>query len=179
MRPFSRSARAGRRHAHSWLPYQAADLFGFTDTNAINKTIVHFYPQIDNGVRSTFDGTAFSAPIIEFLRCTVCNKVFAFERGLGWLKGTPNLRLPLISPDVLELATPVGTAAPGNCTADEESGIMARASESYRTVLRGEVYMFSAFLGAYVLIVLTAIILLIIKSRRTATQACALRIAVD
>jgi hypothetical protein len=49
---------------------------------------------------------------------------------------------------------------------------------------RGEVYMFSAFLGAYVL-VLTAIILLIIKSRRAATpvpaeerEACALRNAV-
>jgi len=46
---------------------------------------------------------------------------------------------------------------------------MARVLESYRTVLRGEVYMFSAFLGAYVLVVLTAIIPLIIKSRRNAT----------
>ena len=88
-----------------------------------------------------------------------------------------NLRLPRVSPDVLklnavnirELAAPVGTAASGNRTADEESGVMARAFESYRTVLR-EVYMFSAFLGAYVLVVLTAIILLIVKSRRTATH---------
>ena len=46
---------------------------------------------------------------------------------------------------------------------------MSRAFESYRIVLRGEVYMFSAFLGAYALVILTAIILLIIKSRRTAT----------
>jgi len=47
---------------------------------------------------------------------------------------------------------------------------MARAFESYRAVLRGEVYMFSAFLDAYVLVVLSAIILLIIKSSRTATH---------
>jgi len=46
---------------------------------------------------------------------------------------------------------------------------MARAFESYRAVLRGEVYMFSAFLGAYALVVLTAIIPLVIKSRRNAT----------
>ena len=77
------------------------------------------------------------------------------------MKENLNLRLPRGSPDVLklsavnirELATPVGTTASGNRTADEESGIMARAFESYRTVLRGEVYMFSAFLGAYVLVV--------------------------
>jgi len=67
---------------------------------------------------------------------------------------------------------------------------MARAFESYRAVLRGEVYLFSAFLGAHVFVVLTVIILLIIKSRRTAThvpgevrevkeEACALRIAVE
>jgi len=67
---------------------------------------------------------------------------------------------------------------------------MARAFESYRAVLRGEVYMFSAFLGAYVFVVLTVLILLIIKSRRTAThvpvevrevkeEACALRITVE
>jgi len=94
------------------------------------------------------------------------------------MKGSLNLRLPRVSPDVLkfsavnitELATPVGTAASGNRTTDEESGIMARAFESYRTVLRGEVYMFSAFLDAYVLVVLTGIILLIVKSRRTATR---------
>jgi len=47
---------------------------------------------------------------------------------------------------------------------------MARTFGSYRSVLRGEVYMFSAFLDAYVLVVLTAIILLIIKSSRTATH---------
>ena len=91
------------------------------------------------------------------------------------MKWNLNLRLPRVSPDVLklsavnirELATPVGTAASGNRTTDEESGIMARAFESYRTVLRGEVYIFSAFLDAYVLVVLTGIVLLIVKSRRT------------
>ena len=67
---------------------------------------------------------------------------------------------------------------------------MVRASESYRAVLRGEVYMFSAFLGAYVFVVLTVITLLIIKSRGNAThvpvevrevkeEACTLRIAVE
>jgi len=156
------------------------DLFGFTNTaaNAIDNTTVQFYTQIENSVHSTFDSTAFSPPIIEFLRCIFGNKVFALEKGLALMKENLNLRLPRVSPDVLklsavnirELATPVGTAASGNRTADEESGIMARAFESYRTVLRGEVYMFSAFLGAYVLVVLTAIVLLIVKSRRTATH---------
>jgi len=40
---------------------------------------------------------------------------------------------------------------------------MARAFGSYRTVLRGEVYMFSIFLDAYALVAITAIILLIIN----------------
>ena len=60
------------------------DPFGFTHTaaNAINSTIVQFYTQIENGVHSTFDSTAFSAPIIEFLRCIIGNKVSAHEKGL-------------------------------------------------------------------------------------------------
>jgi len=61
------------------------DLFGFTNTaaNVINSTIVKLYTQIENGVHSTFDGTAFSAPIIEFLRCVIGNKVSAHEKGLA------------------------------------------------------------------------------------------------
>ena len=176
---------------NKWLDDTTAtvnnDLFGFatTATNAINNTIVQFYQQIENGVHATFDGTAFAAPIIEFLRCTVGNKVFALESGLAWLKENLSLRLPRVAADVLtlgagnvsELASPVSAAASlggdgsGNRTAAEESGIMARAFESYRSVLRGEVYMFAAFLGAYVLVVLIAIILLVLKSRRSATPA--------
>ena len=53
---------------------------------------------------STFDGTAFSAPIIEFLRCIIGNKVFALEKGLAWLEENLNLRLPRVSPDVLNLS---------------------------------------------------------------------------
>jgi len=142
------------------------DLFGFTNTaaNTINNIIVQIYTQIKNGVHSTFDSTAFSPPIIEFLRCIFGNKVFALEKGLAWMKENLNLRLLGVSPDVLklsavnitELATPVSTTASGNRTADEESGTMARAFESYCAVLRGEVYMFSAVLGAYVLVVLSS-----------------------
>jgi len=63
---------------------------------------VQSYTQIENGVHSTFDGTAFSAPIIEFLRCIVGNN--ALEKGLARLEETLNLRLPRISPDVLKLS---------------------------------------------------------------------------
>jgi len=40
------------------------DLFGFTNTaaNTINNIIVQIYAQIENGVHSTFDSTAFSPP---------------------------------------------------------------------------------------------------------------------
>ena len=120
------------------------DLFGFTNTtaNAINNTIVQFYTQIENGIHSAFDGTAFSAPIIEFLRCINGNKVFALEKGLAWMRDNFNLRLLGVSPklsvvNITELTTPVDTAAPGHRTADGESGIMAQAFESYHTVLRG------------------------------------------
>jgi len=174
---------------NNWLDDSTAtvnnDLFGFANTaaNAINNTIVQFYQQIEDGVHSTFDGTAFAAPIIEFLRCVVGNKVFALENGLAWLKENLNLRLPHVSPDVLklgagnisEIASPISAAASlggdgsGNRTAADESGVMSRAFESYRNVLRGEVYMFSAFLGAYALVILTAIILLILKSRKATT----------
>jgi len=60
------------------------DLFGFTNTaaNTINNTIVQFYTQIENGVHSTFDATAVSAPIIEFLRCIIGNKMSAHEKDL-------------------------------------------------------------------------------------------------
>jgi len=174
---------------NKWLDDTTAtvnnDFFGFanTATNAINSTIVQFYQHIENGVHSTFDGTAFATPIIEFLRCIVGNKVFALEKGLTWLKENLNLRLPRVSPDVLnlgagnvsELASPVSAAASsngnGNGTAADERGIMERAFESYRDFLQGEVYMFSVFLGAYALVVLTALILLIFKSRRTASSA--------
>ena len=51
------------------------DLFGFTNTaaNAINNANVQSYTH-------TFH-VAFSASIIEILRCIVGNKVFALERG--------------------------------------------------------------------------------------------------
>jgi hypothetical protein len=132
------------------------NLFGFSNTaaNAVNNTIVQFYVQIENGVHSTFDGTAFSAPMIEFLRCIVGNKVFALEKGLAWLKENLNIRLPRVSPDVLklsagnisEIANPVSAAATlggdgsgsGNRTAAEESGIMGRALVvSFRAQGRG------------------------------------------
>jgi len=87
-----------------------------------------------------------------------------------------NLRLLGVSPDVLklsavnitELATPVGTAAPGNRTADGESGIMARAFESYRTVLRGGGVHVLRF--PWRLCARRAVILLTVKSRITATH---------
>jgi len=150
------------------------DLFGFANTaaDAVNNTIVQFYTSIKNGAHFTFDGTAFAAPIIEFLRCVVGSKVFALESGLTWLKQNLNLRLPHVAPDVLtlgagnvsELANLVSaTAMSGNGTAADESGIMSRAFESYRNVLKGEVYMFSVFLGAYALVVLSAIVIMIFK----------------
>jgi len=117
--------------------------------------------------------------------------VFALERGPEWLKENLNLRPPRVLPDVLkldagnvsELASPVSSAVAlgwgggrfgngnGNCTAAEEHGIMARAFESYQDFLQGEVYMLSVFLGAYALVVLSAFILLIFKSRRSASPA--------
>ena len=108
------------------------------------------------------------------------SKVFGLERGLTWLKQNLNLRLPHVAPDVLtlgagnfsELANPVSaTAMSGNGTAADESGIMSKAFESYRDVLPGEVYMFSVFLGAYALVVLSAIVIMIFKSRRNTSPA--------
>jgi len=74
------------------------------------------------------------------------------------------LRLPRVAPDVLTLgagnvsglANSVRAAAiSSNGTAADESGIMSRAFDSYRTVLNGEVYMFS--------------VIMIFKSRRNAS----------
>jgi len=48
---------------------------------------------------------------------------------------------------------------------------MSRAFESYRDVLKGEVYMFSVFLVAYALVVLSAIVIMIFKSKRNAYPA--------
>ena len=59
----------------------------------------------------------------------------------------------------------------GNGTAADKSGIMSRAFESYRQVLKGEVLMFSVFLGVYGLVILSAIIVVIIKSRRNISPA--------
>ena len=96
-----------------------------------------------------------------------------------------NLRLPHVAPDVLtlgtrnvsEVANPESAAAmlggdgSGNGTAADESGIMSRAFESYRDVLTGEVYMSSVFLDAYTLVVLSAIVIMIFKSKRNAYPA--------
>jgi len=90
------------------------------------------------------------------------------------------LRLPHVAPDVLTLgagnvsglANPVSAASmSGNGTAADadESGIMSRAFESYQDVLKGEVYMFSVFLGAYALVVLSTIVVMMFKSRRNAS----------
>ena len=57
----------------------------------------------------------------------------------------------------------------GNNVAADKSGIMSRAFDTYRKVLNGEVLMFSVFLGVYGLIILSAIIIVIVKSRRNAS----------
>jgi len=90
-----------------------------------------------------------------------------------------NLRLPHVAPDVLtlsrgnvsEVANPGSAAASGNGTAADESGIMSRAFGSYQDVLKSEVYMFSVFLGAYAPFVLSAIVIMIFKSKRNASPA--------
>jgi hypothetical protein len=187
---------------NKWLDDTTAhvndDVFGFATTaaDAVNGTVVRFYTSIEDGVHSAFDGTAFATPVVEFLRCIVGNKVFALEGGLAWLKQNLNLRLPRVAPDVLhlsatanvsELANPISAAATvggdgsGNGSAAEASGIMSRALESYRTVLKGEVYMFSVFLAVYALVVLSALLILVFKSRRDAaiTPAQAAEKAVD
>ena len=112
----------------------------------------------------------------------------ALEKGLAWLKENLDLRLPRVSRDILklsavdltELASPIGAAASlgggrpgsGNRTAAEESGVMVRAFESYRAVPRGVTYMFSTFLGAYVLVVTVTVLLII---NRGLPHLCRLR----
>ena len=108
--------------------------------------------------------------------------MFALEKALAWLKETLNLRIPRVSPNVLELgagnvselATLVSAAAApggGNNTAVDESGIVSRAFESYRKALNGEVLMFSVLLGIYGLVILSTIIIMVVKSRRNASPA--------
>jgi len=161
------------------------DLFGFANTaaNAVNNTIVQFYTSIENSVHSTFDGTAFAVPIIEFLCCVVSSKAFALESGLAWLKQNLNLRLPHVAPDVLTLgagnvsepANPVSVAAmlagdgSGNGISADESGNTSGRSSPIGTSSRANI--FSIFLGAYALVVLNAIVIMIFKSRRNASPA--------
>jgi len=65
------------RNSHQHVAIANNGHFGFTKTaaDAVNNTAVQFYTSIENGVHSTFDGTAFAAPVIEFLLCVVGGKV--------------------------------------------------------------------------------------------------------
>ena len=155
----------------------------------MNNTIVQFYTRVENGAHSTFDGTAFAALFIEFLRCVVGGTVFGLKSGPKWLKRNLNLRLLHVAPDVLtlgagnvsELANLVSAAAmlsgdgSGNGIAADESRIMLRAFESYRIVLKGEVYMFSVFLGAYALVAPSTIVIMLVKSRNASPAPSAER----
>jgi len=99
------------------------DLFGFAKTaaDAVNITTVQFYTRFKNGVHSTFDGTAFAAPVIEFLLCVVGGKVF--ERA----RERPDVAETNLAPDVLmlgtgnvsEVANPVTT---GSCDGQRHCG---------------------------------------------------------
>ena len=153
---------------NKWLDDTATSvnnkLFGFanTATHAVNNTIMQFYQSIETGVHTMFDGTAFVAPVIEFLRCVVGNKVFALENGLAWLRQNCACRTP--------------RSATATARARRRRAGSGRAFESYRKVLCGEVFMFSAFLGVYALVLLSVLIILIVKSTRRGVPAlCPLR----
>lgn len=179
---------------NGWMDSAAAginnDLFGFATTasNAVNDTIVRFYDDIEDGVRTAFSGTVLADSVIEFLRCVIGNKIFALEDALVWLKQNMHVNLPHVDPtflqlkasSVMEMATPIGDAAGSqNSSGADNSGILANIIDSYRDLLKGEMILFIVFLGLWGVVVISAICILIYHSIVDGRRARARRRAND
>ncbi|KAG8805096.1 plasma membrane fusion protein prm1 [Serendipita sp. 399] len=142
-----------------------------TASDAINGTVVRFYTVVEDGIRKTFDGTVFADSIIELLRCVIGNKIFRLAAGLEWLKANMHIHLPHVDPQVLqlssssvaEMAAPIGNAAASsqNASGNEESGILGRIVDTYEDILKGEAILFSVFLGIWLVVVLSACLILL------------------
>ena len=138
---------------NKWLDDTTAivnnDLFGFANTAADAVPC-----------NSTRASRTVSTPRSMAPRLLPRHRILALRRGrqgfrarvFGLEGGLTNK--PQLAPsarragNVSEVANPVSAAAMGNGTAAGESGIMSRAFESYRDVLKSKVYMFSVFLCA-------------------------------
>jgi hypothetical protein len=148
------------------------DVFGFASTasDAINGTVVRFYDDLESGIRGALSGTVFADSVIEFLRCVIGNKILALSAGLTWLKANMHISLPRVDPaflqlksaSAMEMANPIGNAAALQSTDGREAGaLLGRIVRGYKTILKGEMVLFGVFLGIWLLVVLSACVILL------------------
>jgi hypothetical protein len=124
-------------------------------TGVLNNTIVAYYQDLENGINTAFNGTLFAAPMLEFVRCIIGNKIEALEGAIAFLQD--NLRIPIPRVDqnilllsnqtLLQVSSPVASAAVGGGGGSQ--GVFGKLVDRYLQALRSELITFGVILGVW------------------------------
>lgn len=115
-------------------------------------------------IRAGFEGTPLYSPINTFVYCILGSKIDSLEKGLTWVSEHAHIDLPTLPADVLqlspestqELASPISAAAVGEPDSPD-SGAIAKLVRHFEDALRAEQMVYGILLGAYGLLVLVGL----------------------
>ncbi|KZT50857.1 hypothetical protein CALCODRAFT_521734 [Calocera cornea HHB12733] len=147
-------------------------VFGWVNTTTVslNSTIETFYSDVVSAVNTVFGNTILGPPINEFVACLLGSKVEHIEEALTWIHDNVQVKLPLMSPTILqlsnssqaEISTNIANAAVGSPDVNGGSqGLADQLIAKYTNALYTERWMFGIFIGLWVIVVLVAIGILV------------------
>ncbi|KZO93306.1 hypothetical protein CALVIDRAFT_485901 [Calocera viscosa TUFC12733] len=143
-------------------------VFGWVNTTTVslNSTIETFYSDVVTAVNTVFGNTILGPPINEFVACILGSKVEHIEEALTWIHDNVQVKLPLMSADILqlsntsqaEISTTIRNAAVGDPDVNGGSqGLADQLIAKYTNSLYTERWMFGIFIALWVIVVLVAL----------------------
>ena len=145
-------------------------LFGWVNgtTTTLNKTINHFYSEVQTFVTHLFNGTILEDPASSFLKCVIGNKVADIGEALTFLQDNLVIDLPRVSQDVLVLSArsvneatdPIASGAVGSGS-NGDQGLLGDVVAVYQRSLMEEAKLFGIFMGLWGIVLASGICVLL------------------
>ncbi|WVF65374.1 hypothetical protein IAT40_000101 [Kwoniella sp. CBS 6097] len=154
------------------------ELFGSwlnTTATTLNTTLVEFYDDVENVLKTTFGGTILFNPINTFMYCILGSKIDNLEKGLTWIRDHAHIDFPTLPDDILmlsdssmnEIATPIAAAAVGSgsgADGEEDDGVVGSLIAHFESALKVERTFYGILLGVWLGLFLIGVIIVIWNS---------------
>ena len=154
-------------------------LFGWvnTTTSTIETTIHTFYTELQNAISSVLGGTILGTLVQALVACLIGSKVNAIDDALTFLQNNLKVNMPVVDPSILilspqsinEATAPIASAAIGG-GASGKQGVLGHVVDVYEASLKKELLVFGAFMGLWVMVVLSAICILLWENMKSKKQ---------